>query len=68
MYLSIVFMPSNVVSSGESPPCTARNFPFISHANGRVSKQSINRSYISRSYLCKHSYLKLKNEVIARHS
>jgi hypothetical protein len=36
-----------VFSSGDIPPCNAKNLLFKIHARGRLSKESIKISYIS---------------------
>jgi hypothetical protein len=64
----IEFKSSKVFRSGEIPPWRARNLLFTRHPIGSESNESINRLYVSSSYLLRTSALKLKNEVIYQHS
>lgn len=59
---------SSVFRSGEIPPWMARNLLFTNHPIGRTSKLSMNKLYVSSSYLVSTSILKLKNPVICLHS
>lgn len=44
-------MSSNVLISGDNPPCTQRNCWFIKAARGRQSNASIHASYTFSLYL-----------------
>lgn len=66
--LFMLLRSSSVFRSGEIPPCIARNLLLTSQPMGSTSNVSMNRLYVSSSYLVSTSILKLKNAVICLHS
>ena len=50
IYVYTFFKSSSVMISGDNPPCTQRNCPLMSAANGRQSKASMQQSYTSTEY------------------